>query len=201
MEEPKDFTRIFAGDSVEMSCKAESAPGVDLTYLWYKCYKTGHVEGLVENCTGNKMVISKATQLHQGYYKCVISSAEVNSPAEVSSRVAYVEVMTPNDIKFTTQPPLKHPIKIGEELILNCVAECENYPVTYQWHRNEKPLLNANRSRLVILQVAGEDCGFYHCEVRSEYSAQVAYSATTQIQLCEFVFTLTCFPPILYVVS
>jgi len=181
VEEPKLVTKLFAGDSVELSCKAESAPGVDMTYLWYKCNKTGYVEELQEKYLGSKMTIIKASQLHQGYYKCVISP-------EVSSRVVYVEVMTPTDIKFTTQPPLEQSIEFGEELTLSCEAECENHPVTYQWFRNGKPLFNANRSQMVIPQIAKEDRGSYHCEVRSEYSAQVLYSAATQIQLRKFLF-------------
>jgi len=192
VEEPRDITRIFTGDSVELSCKAESAPGVDVSYLWYKCNETGHVEIPVENYTGNKMVISKATFLHQGYYKCVIS------PAEISSRIAYVEVMTPTDIKFTTQPPKNQSIEFGEELTLTCEAECENYPVTYQWYCNKERLINANNSQLVIPQVAKEDGGHYHCEVRSEYSAEVVHSEKAQVQLSEI---LMCCLLILHVCS
>jgi len=182
VEEPKDLTRIFVGDSVELSCKAESSPGVDVAYLWYKC---GHVEAPVENYIGSKMVISEATHLHQGYYKCVISP-------EVSSRVVYVEVMTPTDIKFTTQPPLEQSIKVGEELTITCEAECDNYPVTYQWYYNKQRLINANRSQLVIPQVSKEDGGQYHCEVRSEYSAEMVCSEKTEVQLSEFLSLMGC---------
>ncbi|XP_065883772.1 uncharacterized protein [Dysidea avara] len=175
VEEPKLVTKVFAGYSLELSCKAESAPDVDVTYRWYKCNKDGHIEELVEKCLESKMVISEVTHSHQGHYKCVVSP-------EVSSRVVYVEVMTPTNIKFTTQPPKQQCIEFGEELTLTCEAVCEDNPVNYQWYYNKQRLINANRSQLVISQVAKEDGGLYQCEVRSEYSAQVVYSVATQIQ-------------------
>ena len=187
MKEPKLVTRVFTGDTLELSCKAESAPEVDVTYLWFKCNKDGDVEKLVEKCLDSKIIMSKATNFHQGYYKCVISP-------EVSSRVAYVEVMTPTNIKFTTQPPKQQCIEFGEELTLVCEAECEENPVNYQWYYNKQRLINANRSQLVLSQIAEEDGGLYQCEVRSEYSAQVVYSAATQVQISESIpFTLYVF--------
>ena len=180
MEEPKLVTKVFADDSLELSCKAESAPGVDVTYLWFKCYQDGQIEELAERCLGSKMVVSRVTHSHQGYYKCVISP-------EVSSRVACVEVMSQTDIKFKTQPPHHQRIEIGKQLILSCEAACENYPVNYQWYHNKERLINANRSQLVIPQLAKEDIGFYHCDVRSEYSVEVISSETTRVQLGEFL--------------
>ncbi|XP_065883776.1 hemicentin-2-like isoform X2 [Dysidea avara] len=176
VEEPKHVTRIFAGDSLELSCKAESSPGMEVTYLWFKCNKDGDVEELVEKCLDSKIIMSKATNFNQGYYKCVISP-------EVSSRVAYVEVMTPTDIKFTTHPPKKQCIELGNELTLTCEAECENYPITYQWYCNKERLINANNSQLVIPQVGKEDIGSYYCEASSEYSGEVIPSEKSQVQL------------------
>ena len=193
VEEPELVTKVFTGDSVELSCKAESAPGIVVTYLWFKCDKGGQVKELVEKCLDCKMVISKATHLHQGYYKCVISP-------EVSSRVVYVEVMTQANIKLTTQPPKIQSIVCGEELTLNCEAASESYPVTYQWYCNKERLINANRSQLVIPQVTKEDFGFYHCDVRSEYSVEVVSSETTHVQLGEFVLLgiITVIPTLIF---
>ena len=197
MEEPKLVTKVFAGYSLELSCKAESAPDVDVTYRWYKCNKDGHIEELVEKCLESKMVISEVTHSHQGHYKCVVSP-------EVSSRVVYVEVMTPTNIKFTTQPPKQQCIEFGEELTLTCEAVCEDNPVNYQWYYNKQRLINANRSQLVISQVAKEDGGLYQCEVRSEYSAQVVYSVATQIQPSEYdtlCVVFLCCTPVYAVIS
>jgi len=184
VEEPKLVTKVFSGGSLELLCEAEAAPGVDVNYLWFKCYKNGLVEQLVDKCTGSKMMVSRVNHFHQGYYKCVISpeiiSPEVISP-EVSSRVVYVKVMTPTDIKFTTHPPKKQFIEFGEELTLTCEAECENHPVTYQWYYNKQRLINANRSQLVISHIDNEDIGSYYCEASSEYSGKVILSNRSQV--------------------
>lgn len=186
MEEPTLVTTIFNGSTLELSCKAESAPEVDVNYRWYKCDKEGGVEGAREICNSSKMFVSEVTHLHQGYYKCVISP-------EVSSRVACVKVIIPRDIKFTVQPVLDQSLKVGEKLALNCEAECADH---YQWYHNGKPLINANSSQLIIPQVGKEDIGFYYCEARTRYSVEGIASEViklSELSLLYYYVLCVCF--------
>ena len=182
VEEPKEKIVVLAGNKLELSCKAESAPEVVVMYQWFKCNKDGNGKEPLQ-CSEDKFVVSEATQYNQHYYLCQIS-------AKVSSRVACVEVVNSTEIKITKQPPTNRYMELNEDLVLKCEAKCKAYRITYQWFRNNDAVPEATESQLVVKEVAREDLGSYHCEARSEYSSDVAISNTTRVEwsklLCVF---------------
>ena len=182
VEEPKEKIVVLAGNKLELSCKAESAPEVVAMYQWFKCNKDGNGKEPLQ-CSEDKFVVSEATQYNQHYYLCQIS-------AKVSSRVACVEVVNSTEIKITKQPPTNRYMELNEDLVLECEAKCKHYRITYQWFRNNDAVPDGTDSWLVVKKVTREDLGSYHCEARSEYSSDVAISNTTRVEwsklLCVF---------------
>jgi len=179
VEQPKERTVVFAGRMLELSCKAESAPGEDVRYKWFTCNKNGANKQPVKfDCM--KLIIPKANVSHRGYYVCEISD-------KVDSRVIYIEVVNSADIKITMPLPRNKYIMLGEELILECKAKCENYPVEYKWYFNDHPLHNATEQQLVIPIVTQSDIGSYYCTISSAYSAGVVKSDPSRLVLSEWL--------------
>lgn len=173
MKQPKEKLVVLTGNKFELSCRAESAPGKDVKYKWFKCNKDGKNKQLVQqNCMN--LVILEATVSHKGFYVCEISD-------QVPSRVICVEVVNPANITITMQPPKEKYTELGEELTLECKAKCSQYPVNYQWYFNGQPLPNCNERQLVITSVADTDIGSYYCTASSEYSANVATSEMSKL--------------------
>jgi len=174
VEQPEEKIVVLAGNKLELSCKAESVPGLDVVYQWFKCNKEGKRKEPLQ-CNEEKFVVPEATQYNQHCYICQIS-------AKISSRVVCVEVVNSAEIKITKQPPKNRYIEFNGNLILECEAKCRHYRVTYQWYLNGNALSNATNSRLVVKKIRREDLGSYHCEVRSEYSSDVPISHTTRVE-------------------
>ena len=186
MEQPKERTVVLTGKVLKLSCKAESAPGVTVRYKWFTCDKDG-VNKLPVKCNSMKLVISETNLSHKGFYVCEISG-------QVDSRVIYVEVVNPADIKITMQPSRDKYIELGEELSLECKAKCKHHPVSYQWYFNETPLRNHTGYQLVIPFITQSDIGSYYCTASSEYSAGVVKSETSRLVLRECLIVSVFMP-------
>jgi len=180
VEQPKQKTVVLTGNKFELSCRAESAPGKDVKYKWFKCNKDGKNKQLVQqNCMN--LVILEATVSHKGFYVCEISD-------QVPSRVICVEVVNPANITITMQPPKEKYTELGEELTLECKAKCSQYPVNYQWYFNGNCLPGFTRQQLIIPSIAESDIGSYYCTASSEYSIEVVRSEASQLILSKYVY-------------
>ena len=145
MEEPKTV-KVFAGGCLELLFPEESAHGVNIIYLWFRCSKDGLVEKYLE-CRNSKMVISNVTSSHEGYYKCILI------PEVITSRVVYVEVISRGNI---TQQPLNQHTEVGKKFTTNSEAGCKQYPDTcHEFCDKDQPI----RSQLLIQQISKEDVG------------------------------------------
>ena len=177
---------MLTGRVLELSCKAESAPGEDVRYRWFKCNESGAIKQPIK-CNCMDLIISETTLSHKGFYLCEISD-------KIDSRVIYVEVVNPADITITVPPPRHKYIELGEELTLECRAKCKHHPVDYQWYFNEHPLYNVTGHQLVIPFITETDIGSYYCVVSSAYSTSVIKSEPSRLVLskCLILSVLYC---------
>ena len=63
-------------------------------------------------------------------------------------------------IKFVTSPP---PLRIGQSVSLNCVANKSMAPVKVAWYREQKVLESGISEVVVIRNITSEDFGEYTC--------------------------------------
>lgn len=63
-------------------------------------------------------------------------------------------------IKFVTSPP---PLRIGQSVSLNCVANKSMAPVKVAWYREQKVLESGISEVVVTRNITSEDFGEYTC--------------------------------------
>ncbi|XP_065886160.1 uncharacterized protein [Dysidea avara] len=160
VEEPKTV-KVFAGGCLELLFPEESAHGVNIIYLWFRCSKDGLVEKYLE-CRNSKMVISNVTSSHEGYYKCILI------PEVITSRVVYVEVISRGNI---TQQPLNQHTEVGKKFTTNSEAGCKQYPDTcHEFCDKDQPI----RSQLLIQQISEDSADTARCRRRDKVTSFVA---------------------------
>ena len=177
-------TRVFTGRNLELSCKAEAAPGINIEYHWSKhLKKDGSQKSSTVFYIGNRMMLTECNDASGGYYSCeVVATDQVKPLCKINSMVAHIKVVNSTNISITRQPPLVRLVTFGEELTLECEASCKHHPVKYQWYNKAKPVAGATQSVLTIPSVQGGNTGPYHCIVSSDYSEASVVSRMTQLK-------------------
>ena len=179
---PKAENIVLTGNKLELSCRADGAPGIMLEYHWFKCTRDGS-QGKSTGHSSNKMIIPVCSNINEGYYVCEAIACQCErQKGMVRSEVAHVIVVDSNNINFVKQPPGEVDIKLGEELTLECLALCGSYSVNYQWYKGSDQLAGATQSVLTIPSVSEADIGSYNCIVTSDFSVERAVSKTTEVK-------------------
>ena len=169
---------VITGNKLELSCRAEAAPGVRVVYRWLKCLKKDGTHKTHTSHISNRMIVPVCNDTNEGYYIC----EAFGMTTSITSRVASVKVVNSTNINITKEPPSEVYITLGETLILECEASCKAHSVEYQWYNETEPIVGATQSLLKIPAVSEGDIGSYYCEVTSEYSATKAKSKLTYVR-------------------
>ena len=192
MEQPDEKYVAVTGKELKLSCRVETAPGVNIKYQWFKCQKNGTGKQPT-SCYSNIMVLP-AIITNQGHYLCsaqghYLCSAVAPSSDGIHSDVAQVEVVNPTNIsvKVSDQPPSDRYVELNEKLVIKFKATCKHFPVKYQWFHNFKELLGCTSSTLTINLIAGHHIGSYYCEASSDYSDMKITSETCRVHWSELV--------------
>ena len=185
VEQPKAEIIVLTGNELELSCKADGAPGITVKYCWLKCSKRDGSQGTPTDHSSNKMIIPECSHVNKGYYLCEAIAYERR--VTVRSRVAHVKVVDSNNICVTKQSPREVVIKLGDNLILECHALCGPYLVKYQWYKGSELLEGATQSVLTIPSVSDKHIGSYNCIVTSDFAVEEVVSKTTEVK-SELIF-------------
>jgi hypothetical protein len=87
--------------------------------------------------------------------------AVTNAAAGAKSRKARLTVVGPP--RFSRQPP-DRTVNVGTTIVLTVkVVKDAGPPVTYQWHKDGRPIPGATLNRLVLPAVQTTDTGNYYC--------------------------------------
>ena len=57
VEQPKIETIVVTGNKLELTCRAEAAPGMIVDYIWFKCLKKDGTHKKPTSHIGNRMII------------------------------------------------------------------------------------------------------------------------------------------------
>ena len=181
-EQPKSTTRVFTGKKLELLCKAEAAPGLNIEYCWSKHLKKDGSQKMLTYHLGNRMTLTECNDAGGGYYSCeVVATEQGKKICRINSIVAHVKIVNSSKISITKQPPQVVLVTFGEELTLECEASCKHHPVKYQWYNKAKPVAGATQSMLLVPSVQEGNTGPYHCVVTSDYSEDIVVSRMTQL--------------------
>lgn len=172
---------MFTGNKLELTCRAEAAPGITVEYIWFKCLKKDGTPKTPTNFLGYRMIIPVCDENTEGHYLCEAFATKTYKYDSINSNVARVKVINSTTISITKEPRSEVYITFGETLSLECEASCKNHSANYQWYNGEEPVAGATRSVLRIPAVSEENIGSYYCEVSSDYSATKAKSKQTQV--------------------
>ena len=177
--QPKAENTVLTGNKLELSCRADGAPGITLEYHWFKCSKRDGSQRKPTGHSSNMMIIPKCSNVDEGYYICEATAcAHERRKGMVRSEVARVKVVNSNTINFVKQPPGEVDIKLGEKLTLECQASCGS-SVKYQWYKGSDLLAGATQPVLTIPSVSETDIGSYNCMVTT---VEEAVSKTTEVK-------------------
>ena len=181
VSQPKSKTIVIAGNSLELSCRAEASPGIKVDYSWCKCKKDGTDKTFVHHL-GNRMTVSACSDANEGCYYCeAFAIVEQNNTFMINSNMAHVTVVNSAKISIIKEPPSKVHITFGQTLNLECEASCKNQPVKYQWYHKAEPVAGATQSTLSIPSISEKHVGSYCCEITSDFSTTSLKSRTTQV--------------------
>jgi len=183
------------GTKLELSCRAEAAPGIKVEYCWFRSPRKDGSCRKPTNHLNNRMTIPVCNDASEGHYLCEALAKEgCTSKCRISSRVARVKVVNSTDISIIKQPPNEMCVMYGGKLSLEYEASCKHHTVRYQWYKERyngaKPLAGSTQSTLNIPSVSEEDIGTYYCEATSDYSEARAVSRRTQVR-SELIFFIT----------
>ena len=70
VEHPKIKTIVVTGNKLELSCRAEAAPGVKVEYRWFKCLKKDGTHKTHTSHLSNRMIVPVCNDTNEGYYIC-----------------------------------------------------------------------------------------------------------------------------------
>ena len=125
---------MFTGNKLELTCRAEAAPGMTVDYIWFKCLKKDGTHKKPTNFLGYRMIIPVCDENTEGYYLCEAYATKTYKCDSINSDVARVKVVNSTNILITKQPTSQVYITLGETLILECKASCKTHLVKYQWY-------------------------------------------------------------------
>ena len=172
---------MIAGNSLELSCRAEASPGIKVDYSWCKCKKDCTDKTFVRH-QGNRMTVLACSDANEGCYYCeAFAIVEQNNTFMINSNMAHVIIVNSAKISIIKEPPSEVFITFGQTLILECEASCKNQPVKYQWYHKAEPVAGATKSTLRIPSISEKHVGSYCCEITSDFSTTSLKSKTTQV--------------------
>jgi hypothetical protein len=145
---------VNIGSSVTFSVVA--AGSNPLNYQWIK-------DGvIIDGATSSTYIINTTQTSNEGNYSCVVSNI-------------YGSVVTNEAILKTGEAPFigssYHPniMKVGTKETFIVVLFKGTAPVTYQWMKNDNPIIGETNSTYVIQSVATTDIGTYNCILSNIY--------------------------------
>lgn len=104
------------------------------------------------------------------------TSPLINVPPGVSNAVAisggytHMLALLNADKPLILRPPAGGTFYTGDKLRLKAAAEGRP-PLSFQWHKDGIPMLNATNDTFSILDLSGADAGSYHLVVTNEFGA------------------------------
>lgn len=168
------------GSNVELSLVAV---GNNIAYQWFKNGSALPGE------TRPTLQLAKYTYEMNGTYYCVASANAPNPnncQITATSRSATVVGLRPPTV--ATQP-VSTDVCVGGTLSL--VAAGDGFDLTYQWYRNDKPIVGATLNELVIPNIKSSDAGKYSVKVIGACGLSVHTDTAAVVAVQKPVFTST----------
>jgi len=182
-EKPPEVVYVKIGESVSLSCVAQSTPPPTTT--WYK-------DGRPLEESPNLRIFPGASELQIvniqksdiGEYKCSAKNREGSINATTKLIIAGPAVIT--------QPPMNQTKLEGEKVEIPCEAKALPSNITYKWYFNgvsisqisslDSRALVRHNGMLQIHPVSGEDTGIFTCEVFNGIGVPEMQSAYLNVQ-------------------
>jgi hypothetical protein len=137
------------GGSVTLS--AGTTPGLPVSYQW-------RLNGVgIAGATQSSFVLSGLSAAQAGTYDVVVTS----KAGSVTSSAASVIISSPLAIQAA---PASRLLRVGEALVLEVSATASS-PLTYQWFKNNKPLVGATQAKLDLGAAVLTSAGSYIVKV------------------------------------
>ena len=139
-----------------------------ISYQWYKN------NSIILNEESDSYTINSVTNLNNGNYSCVASNifrSVTSNSATLITGVAPTITVHPSSQKLYT-----------ESNVTFSVAAIGSIPLSYQWHRNNIPILNATNNSYTINSISESNVGDYRCSVSNIFSSVISNIATLEIE-------------------
>jgi hypothetical protein len=139
-----------------------------ISYQWYRN------NNIILSAESDSYTINSVTNLNNGNYSCVAS----NIFGSVTSNSATLITGVAPTI---TVHPSSQTLYSGSNVTFS-VAAIGSIPLSYQWHKNNIPILNATNNSYTINSISESNVGVYRCSVSNIFSSVISNSATLEIE-------------------
>ncbi|XP_010022194.1 PREDICTED: neogenin-like, partial [Nestor notabilis] len=181
-----EASSVSKGSSAILNCEvnADLVPFV----RWEQERQPVLLDERVFKLPSGALIISNATDMDRGLYRCVIESGGTPKYSDEAELKVLPDPEEPQDLMFVRQPSSLTKL-VGQNAVFPCVAV--GFPVPYiRWTRNEEELITEGSGRFLLLaggsleisEVTEQDAGTYTCiadngndtiEAQAELTVQV----------------------------
>jgi hypothetical protein len=139
-----------------------------ISYQWYRN------NTIILSAESDSYTINSVTNLNNGNYSCAAS----NIFGSVTSNSA---TLITGAAPTITVHPSSQKLYTGSTVTFS-VAAIGNIPLSYQWHKNNIPILNEKNNSYTINSISESNVGDYRCSVSNIFSSVTSNSATLEIE-------------------
>ncbi|XP_062439497.1 neogenin isoform X2 [Rhea pennata] len=181
-----ESSSVYRGSSAILNCEVN----VDLAPFvrWEQDRQPVFLDDRVFKLPSGALIISNATDMDGGLYRCIIESGGTPKYSEEAELKILPDPEVPRNLAFLRQPSSLTKVT-GQNAVFPCVAV--GFPTPYiRWTRNEEELITEGYERFLLLaggsleirEVAEDDAGTYSCiadagnetaEAQAELTVQV----------------------------